>query len=281
MNVINKPTVSVIMPAYNVEKYISNAIESIINQTYKDWELIIVDDGSSDNTLKVISEYSDKDNRIRVFKIPHSGRGRARNICLQHCTGKYIAICDSDDICLPNRFEKQVKYLNENPEIGIVSSSKVICIDEQSKPLFEMEAPETTQEIHKTFDRNQMGLINPAAMIRSDLFKIFGGFDENLLRAQDYGFYKKVCNKVKFAAIPEPLVLYRTSGLTLPKKYFYETDSYRYYATYRVTGGILSFAEFYSNFKPFVYKKFVIPLKYLWFLAKRKILRIGVVNIKK
>ncbi|TFH30764.1 MAG: glycosyltransferase family 2 protein, partial [Deltaproteobacteria bacterium] len=116
------PIVSAMMPAHNVEKYIGEAIESVLAQTFGDWELIVVDDGSTDRTPEIIREYARKDFRIRAHFMEHGGRGSARNLCLEHSRGRYIAVCDSDDISLPRRYEKEVAFLDTNPEYGVVSA---------------------------------------------------------------------------------------------------------------------------------------------------------------
>ena len=113
------PKVSVIMPSYNKEKYIGKAMESIIRQTYSDWELIIIDDCSSDNSVKVIHSFQDK--RIRFYENTcNIGIAENRNRGIELANGKYIALLDADDISLPRRLEKEVDYLEQHPEIDVV-----------------------------------------------------------------------------------------------------------------------------------------------------------------
>jgi glycosyltransferase involved in cell wall biosynthesis len=107
--------VSVIMPAYNAEKYISEAIESVIRQEYTNWELIIVDDGSTDNTAAIIKDYVAKDNRIRYIQQPHHNQARARNNGLSHASGELIAFLDADDIWMPDKLETQVELMHRFP----------------------------------------------------------------------------------------------------------------------------------------------------------------------
>lgn len=116
-----EPLVSIMMPAYNAGAFIYDAIMSIRNQTYKNWELIIVDDGSEDLTLEMARACADEDARIRVKTIPHGGCPVARNVCIKMCQGKIIARQDADDICSPKRIEKQVNWLLENPDYEIVT----------------------------------------------------------------------------------------------------------------------------------------------------------------
>lgn len=118
---MGKPIVSVMMPAWNAEKFLPEAILSMQEQTYKDWELIIVDDGSEDETYNVALLRSFDDNRIRVIEIPHAGCPTARNIAIAECNGDIIARLDADDVHDATRLEKQVSFLLINEEIDIVT----------------------------------------------------------------------------------------------------------------------------------------------------------------
>jgi teichuronic acid biosynthesis glycosyltransferase TuaG len=107
--------VSVIMPAYNAEKYIAEAIESVIQQTHADWELIVIDDGSTDNTAVIIKNYTARDKRIRCLQQPHQQQARARNNGLLHASGDLIAFLDADDIWMPGKLEVQAEIMHGNP----------------------------------------------------------------------------------------------------------------------------------------------------------------------
>lgn len=117
------PTVSVVMPAYNVSSYIGDAIESVRRQTYTDWELLIVDDGSTDDTLATAIRYARRDPRIIVLHQPNRGISAARNHALAQATGTIIAILDSDDVWLPEFLERQMRILQDHPEIDIVTGN--------------------------------------------------------------------------------------------------------------------------------------------------------------
>ena len=126
---VHSPKVSVIMPAYNTEKYIGQAIDSILQQTYNNWELIIVDDGSTDDTFKIALQYARDNSRILVSGNQHSGRGVTRNKCLEKVSGEYIAIMDSDDISVPDRFEKQVFLLEAERDVFVTSGQILSFFD--------------------------------------------------------------------------------------------------------------------------------------------------------
>ena len=111
----NKPFVSIITPCWNCEKYIAETIESVLAQTYDNWEMIIVDDCSTDHSYEIALEYSKKDNRIKVYRMEqNSGAARCRNRAIEKSKGEYLAFIDSDDIWLPEKLEKQLKFMHEN-----------------------------------------------------------------------------------------------------------------------------------------------------------------------
>ena len=115
------PLVSVVMPVYNGERYLAEAIESILGQTFTDFELLIVDDGSIDSSPAIARAYAERDSRIRIFQLERNmGKADARNVGCFAAKGDYIAAMDCDDISLPLRLEKQVNFLETNPGIGIV-----------------------------------------------------------------------------------------------------------------------------------------------------------------
>lgn len=266
------PTVSVMMPTYNVEKYVAQAIHSVLNQTYQDWELIIVDDGSTDETPKILAEYTQKDARIRVHYMEHGGRGKARNQCLELSNGKYIAVCDSDDISLPERFEKQVQFLELNSKISVVGSQ--LCsfwtkaVLDKSKVI---SWPSSPDEISSAFHRNKMKMPNCAAMIRASLFQKYGGFDEELIRAQDYAFFKKLSMQgIKFVNLSEVLVFYRQQNPIPSLKYFLESETYRHYADYRINGGKASFNDFNKNLSIKFFREY-LKIKYIWFASSKQL----------
>jgi glycosyltransferase involved in cell wall biosynthesis len=235
---LNAPLVSVMMPTFNVERYVSQAIESVFNQTYSNWELIIVDDGSTDKTPSILAEYAKKDFRVKVYYKSNQGRGKARNSCLEYSQGEYSAVCDSDDISFPERFEKQVKFLEMNPKIGAVGSQ--LC-SFASDPVFDKEKliywPTDAYKVSHSLRKGKMRVSNCAAMIRMSLFKEYGNYNEQLNRAQDYEFFRRVALKgVYLTNLTDVLVFYRQNSI--PNfSYFIENEIYKYYANYIQGGG--------------------------------------------
>lgn len=130
----NQPLVSVIMPCYNMERFISDTIASVQRQTYPHWELLIVDDASTDKTVEIVKLYQKQDNRIRfAVKAQHSGIADTRNQCLEMAQGRYLAFLDSDDMWHPEKLERQLQFMMEQ-NIGF-SYSSYDCIDESGQPL--------------------------------------------------------------------------------------------------------------------------------------------------
>ena len=261
------PTISVMMPTYNVENLVGDTIESVLKQTFTDWELIIVDDGSTDGTQQVIEQYAKKDPRIKVYNYEHGGRGKARNRCLKHSQGKYIAICDSDDISFPERFEKQVNLLENNLDIGVVGA-QLCSFSEQ--PIFDETKviywPTNAKEVYDGFKKRKMKLSNCAAMIRMSIFKQYGEYCEELHRSQDYEFFKRIISKgVKLTNLPEVLVFYRQVNSIPSFRYFRENAIYKNYADYVADGGSQSFSQFSQTFMTKLYRQ-LIRLEYLRYL---------------
>ena len=268
---LKAPLVSVMMPTFNVEGYVSQAIESVFNQTYSNWELIIVDDGSTDKTPSILAEYAEKDPRVKVHYKSHGGRGKARNSCLEYSQGEYIAVCDSDDISLPERFEKQVKFLEMNPKIGAVGAQ--LC-SFAGEPVFDKEKlvywPTDTNKVSHALRKGKMRVSNCAAMIKMSLFKEYGNYNEQLNRAQDYEFFRRVALQgTHLTNLTDVLVFYRQNSI--PNfSYFIENEIYKYYANYVQSGGDKTLDTLRKNFMMSLRIE-SFKLKYLAVKATKKI----------
>ena len=188
-NKISLPLVSVIMPAYNAEKYIGQAVESIINQTYSNWELIIVDDKSIDNTLNIIKEY--KDERIKVYMNDvNKGIAFTTNRGIENSNGKYIALLDDDDIAEYNRLELQVQYLEQHEEIDILGG-RTVLIDSDGEYVKFLNTPRNNPKyIKAVLLFNCMDFLNSTAMIRKGFIELYNlCYRENCYGMQDFKFY--------------------------------------------------------------------------------------------
>lgn len=205
----SNPPISVLMPAYNAERYIALAIESMLAQTFKDFEFVIVDDGSTDNTWSIIQEFAKRDNRVvpvkhkknlKICEALNTGIGRAR--------GKYIARMDADDWSYPDRLEKQYKFMEENPEIVISGGSIEIC-DINLKTLNKRGYNLTDRAIRKKLFRYSP-FCHPATIFRTAAVREAGGYAGQLYDAEDYELYFKLGLHGNFGNLPDTLLKLRT-----------------------------------------------------------------------
>ena len=199
------PKISVVMPVYNTdEEYLREAIESILNQTFTDFEFIIINDGSTNNAENVILSY--KDSRILYLKNQENlGLIKTLNYGFDLVKGKYIARMDSDDISLPTRFEKQVEFFDKNPDIGILGTW-FNCIPKNRI----VETFPNDKDIKEYLLVNSNIIGHPTVMIRKSIVEIFEvKYDENHPYVEDYALWLSLIDKVKFANIPEILLDYR------------------------------------------------------------------------
>jgi glycosyltransferase involved in cell wall biosynthesis len=210
------PTVSVIIPSYNHEKYIAEAIRSILDQTFQDFEIIITDDASTDNTVEIIKEFSDP--RIQLFcQRRNQGVSRTIDFSIAKAKGKYIALLGSDDIAMTERLKKQVEFLNEHNEIGAVLSRAHI-IDEEGNAF-----TKTDHFYYSIFDKDNRTrfewlnyffyqgncLCAPSALIRKSVYEKIGRHNSCFLQLQDFDFWIRFCFHFDFFILEEKLVKYR------------------------------------------------------------------------
>jgi glycosyltransferase involved in cell wall biosynthesis len=199
------PQVSVIIPVYNAEKYIGEAIQSILNQTYKDFELIIIDDASTDKTPEIVSKYNDP--RIKIYtneKNLYIAGNRNKGIGL--ASGKYIVWQDADDISMSDRIELEYKLLESDPKIGICGS--YLEIFDNSGTLHLRKYKTTDAEVRKTIFRYSP-VAQPSAMIRKECFDKVGLYNLGMPPAEDIEMSFRIGQFYKFANIPKPLIKYR------------------------------------------------------------------------
>lgn len=230
-----EPLVSVIMPAYNGERFIGDAIESIIMQSYINWELIIVEDCSTDKTLNIIQSY--KDERIKVFcNTVNEGIAKSTNKAIDNSRGKYIALLDDDDIAEPDRLKLQVKYLENNTEIDILGGS-TSYIDENGNYIGYAKEPRNNPNYIKALLLFQFqGFANSTAMIRKDfLEKNKLRYKDDCYGMQDLRFYMEASKVGKISAINEFLLKYRRhdANETKKRKEFYAKERSQKYAEFQ------------------------------------------------
>ena len=205
------PLVSVVMPVYNSELYLAEAIESILAQTFTDFEFIIVDDGSEDNSAAIIRQYAERDPRIQLLRLEENrGHGAARNLGLAGAKGEYIAGQDSDDISLPERLGRQVRLLQSQPEIGAVSVYARV-VSEELNPVYNRESAQRHAEIVLDCFIGMLSapFQHAAIMMRRQLILDAGGYDNSLRYSPDCELITRLLGHTMFANIAEHLYLYR------------------------------------------------------------------------
>ncbi len=205
--------ISVIMPVYNASHYIGEAIESILTQTYKKFEFLILDDGSIDNSLGIINRYAIQDSRIKFWSRSNKGVTKSLNELLNKTKNNLIARMDADDVALPKRFEKQIKYLSDNLNCVAVGC-KVLAIDHVGNPLSYW----CKQQSHEKIDEILINPLNsgvtvichPAVMYRRESVFTVGKYREKILASQDLDLFLRLAeNGGKLANLSEVLLKYR------------------------------------------------------------------------
>lgn len=209
--------VTVVMPVYNGEKYVQEAVESVLRQTYRDFELLIINDGSSDSTPHILSELEKADGRIKVIHNEQNLRLIATlNKGLNLATGKYIVRMDADDICHPERFRKQVDFMETHGYIGICGSW-VNFFGHENKVL---RLPEEHEEIRARL-LFKPPVIHPSVIIRRSVLEEHDlRYREELLHAEDFGLWVEAAMYTKLGNIPEVLLDYRLSENNISKRAF-------------------------------------------------------------
>lgn len=203
-----KPGISVLMPAYNCEPYVGAAIESVLAQTWGDFELLIADDRSTDGTWRVLQDYARKDGRIKLFRNERNmGVSKTRNFLIQNASGEYIAWQDSDDISYPHRLEVQRMRLERDPQTAIVGGY-LHFMDGNGRPLHVRTYPAADAELRRHIFKYSP-VSQPVAMIRRSTLKKAGSFDERLRQAEDLDLSFRLGRHGTFANIEEPLLYYR------------------------------------------------------------------------
>ncbi len=215
---VNSPKISVIMPVYNAEAYLQEAIESILNQTFKDFEFIIVNDCSSDLSWNIIQQYFKRDKRIIVIRNEKKlGVGRSRNKGFSFAKGKYIAFSDADDISLPDRLEKQCKFMEENTEVGIVGGYLQFFDGKRNLNIRKYALDD--KSLRRTIFRYSP-VSHPGAMVRKKCFDEFGGYSSKYLPAEDLDMSFRIGYKYKFANLQQVVIKYREHVDSLTFKNF-------------------------------------------------------------
>lgn len=212
---MNNPKVSVIMSVYNGEKYLREAIDSILSQTFNDFEFIIINDGSTDNSKNILDSYSD--GRMRIFHNSNKGLIGSLNEAIGYCRGEFIARMDADDICNPNRFDQQIMFFKNNPECVLVGSHAQI-IDEDGKNNGEFNYPPEKWDKIKRYSLFHNPFIHSSVMFRKMLTNNICFYNNSYINIEDYELWTRLIYKYPCSNIPQNLIKYRIHNNQVTKK---------------------------------------------------------------
>lgn len=217
-----KTPVTVLMPVYNAEKYLAEAIDSVLMQSHKDFEFLIINDGSTDHSLEIINRYSDS--RIRVITQKNGGVSAALNTGLKHATGEYIARFDADDVCYPTRIEEQYHFMRAHDEYVIVGAD-IDYIDKDGEYLFSFTTIGHTNEEIK--ERISLGcpFVHSAVMYKKDVVLAMGGYEVKAHTFEDYFLWMKLIDKGKVFNFNKAMIKVRFNpeSVTVDYKDYNET----------------------------------------------------------
>lgn len=207
----NNPEISVIMSVYDGQSCLLEAVESILNQTFKDFEFIIIDDGSTDRTPEILKEYARKDERIKIITNPKNiGLTKSLNQAIKEAKGKYIVRMDADDISLPERLEQQIEFMRKNPEAGLLGTT-YYEMNLKGEIVGDKFFPTSNKKLKKVLIKYNP-FFHASVMIRKEILDRIGLYNENIPKAQDYDLWFRIAKDYKIANLPLPLMKRRYGG---------------------------------------------------------------------
>ncbi|MGL2995217.1 glycosyltransferase family 2 protein [Flavobacterium sp. TSSA_36] len=201
------PFISVILPVYNASKFLTESIKSMLEQTFTNFELIIINDGSTDNSQSIIESFDDK--RIRVFQKPNTGLIDSLNLAVAHSRGSWIARMDADDISAPNRLEEQIKFIDSG--VAVIGT-QVTLIDENGKPYGKTKLATNPEEILANLKKHISNVVHPSVLINKTLLLKVGGYDPKMHVAEDYDLWLRISKIGKIININQSLLSLRKHG---------------------------------------------------------------------
>lgn len=207
--------VSVLMPVYNAERYVAEAIQSIINQTFQDFEFIIIDDGSTDNSLSIINKYANVDSRIKVISRENRGLVSSLNEGISYSKGKYIVRMDADDISLEDRVDIQVNFMENHPEIGVCGTWIESFGEDIKQTCHKLSADDSflkTQLIFSPCFAHPSVIIRKSILIENNI-----QYNEKYKHIEDYALWVQLARITKFSNIQKVLLRYRISDSNITK----------------------------------------------------------------
>ena len=215
---MNKPLVSVVMAVCNVERFLAEAIESILGQNFTDFEFVIADFGSTDNSKAIIARYAARDPRVEFHEILPFGLVEARNTACSLAQGRYFAMMDGDDVALPDRLSLEVAFMEKHPEVGLVGGATE-WIDASGRTLGVHDFPTEDREIRFAL-AVRCPFSHASVMLRREAFRLVGGYRPVFLQAEDYDLWLRIADHFQVANLEQTVLKYRIHPhqLTLRKR---------------------------------------------------------------
>jgi glycosyltransferase involved in cell wall biosynthesis len=213
---MNAPAVTVVVTSYNYGRYVGAALESVRAQTAGDFECVVVDDGSTDDSIAVIETFL-ADPRFKLVRQQNGGVSHARNVGIGLARGEFVAFLDADDLWRPTKLERQLARFRDNPDVGVVYTRRTIIDSEDAARPWTDAASPAGRVVGPLFRQNFICF--SSAMVRTEAAVRVGGFDERLGLAVDYDFWLRVARHYPFGVVDEPLVSYRVGhGVNLSRR---------------------------------------------------------------
>jgi glycosyltransferase involved in cell wall biosynthesis len=207
------PKVDVIIPAYNASKYLPIAIESVVSQTFEDWRILLVDDGSTDNTAEIVAPFIERlGPKLKYIKQPNGGLPNARNTAIRHSSAEFLALLDADDIWLPCRLTETLKCFENRPEVGLVHGF-IARVDPEGKIIdtFTHRNKHAEGKIAPYIYMRRVDLPCPTITFRRKCVDDVGLFDESLRATEDRDFWVRIALRYEVGLVPKIIALYRIS----------------------------------------------------------------------
>lgn len=205
---MHEPLVSVVMPVYNAGHFLSDAVNSICDQSFRDWEMICVDDGSTDGSGRVLDRFAERDTRIKVVHQSNTGIVGALNHGCELARGPLICRMDSDDVALPERMEQQIAFLRNSPNCVAVGGA-ILEIDVDGDPLCYSQLATSHAEIENNLLHRRTGLFHPTTMIRTEAFRAAGGYRAEYQWVEDHDLWLRLARRGQLANLGEVVLCYR------------------------------------------------------------------------
>ena len=205
-----QPMISVVMSVYNGERFLREAVESILHQSFRSFEFIIVDDGSTDSSPRILEEYARRDPRVRVLRQANRGLVESLNRGIREAQGKYIARMDADDVALPSRLEAQVEFMEHYPDVAVLGGA-VEFIDAEGNSLRTSYYPTGDEEIQAAL-LHECPIQHPAVLMRREPVLAAGGYRRAVTDAEDYDLWMRLGERMRLANLPEVVLRYRLHG---------------------------------------------------------------------